>query len=81
MHAMHRNTCNRAYIHKKINKACQVWWHMPLSPTLWKQMEVDLCEFAASLVYIYVQGSGQPKPHRERETLFQRNSNNNNRYF
>lgn len=27
------------------------WWHMPLSPALEMQRQVDLCKFEASLVY------------------------------
>jgi hypothetical protein len=32
-----------------IGKSGQAWWHTPLVPALWRQ--VDLCEFEASLVY------------------------------
>lgn len=28
---------------------CQVRWHMPSLPALWRQMQVDLCEFKANL--------------------------------
>ena len=26
------------------------WWHTPLTPTLWKQRQADLCKFEVSLV-------------------------------
>ena len=27
------------------------WWYTPLIPALWRQRQVDLCEFEANLVY------------------------------
>jgi hypothetical protein len=29
----------------------QLWQYIPLIPALWRQKQVDLCEFEASLVY------------------------------
>ena len=31
--------------------ATRQWWHIPLIPALGRKRQVDLCEFAASLVY------------------------------
>ena len=36
---------------------------MPLVPALWRQRQVDLCEFKTNLVYKV--SSGQPELHRE----------------
>ena len=32
-------------------KCVRLWWLTPLIPTLGRQRQIDLCEFAASLVY------------------------------
>jgi hypothetical protein len=41
---------------QKLFKKNTVWGqergHVPLIPALWRQSQVDLCEFKASLVYI-----------------------------
>jgi hypothetical protein len=39
------------------------WWHTPLVPALWRQKQMDLCEFKASLVYRA--SSRHPRPHSE----------------
>jgi hypothetical protein len=42
-------------------------WHTPLIPVLWRQRQVDLCEFEISLV-VHRASLGQPELLR-RETL------------
>ena len=36
---------------KKNHFQARQWWHTPLVPALGRQMQTDLCEFEASLVY------------------------------
>jgi hypothetical protein len=35
----------------KISSKLVMWWHVTLIPALWKERQLDLCEFEASLVY------------------------------
>lgn len=46
----------RTYLHihfaLKIASCSQMWWHMPLIPTLRRQKQVALYKFESSLVYI-----------------------------
>ena len=48
------------------------WWCTPLIPALWRQRQVDLCEFEASLVH---KNEFQDRFQSYRETLSQTNKN------
>ena len=42
----------RSVVQSYTNKmSASGWWHRPLIPVLWRQRQVDPCEFKASLVY------------------------------
>lgn len=42
------NDINTKILSYKVN--ARQWWQAPLIPTLWRQSQVNLCEFTASLV-------------------------------
>lgn len=44
------------------------WWHMPLTPVLWRQRQVDLYEFQASMGFILSSRTAE----QHKETLSQK---------